>query len=345
MLTSTTTLSQPRRRYPLRRSPPSRKRTVALHIDPNSAQRAPHASGLPREGDIRPVLVPLHPNLRRLPSRIFSEKSAVSETLDPHMNVQVGSKRKRVASGSNENIQTSSRSRAAPGKIKRLRRSRNPDLTSDEDEASSMDLDDDSSHHWPTRMEDSSEDAESAEEEEEEEEDSEGDSEEEDCMSIHAHTRFHALIFLYFTIADDYLISSAPSRVLKRLNKPELLRLYYLAGLADDAALWKKPEIIYAIINAREDIASLPRSSPPGREGSSDYSSDDVMPSEDEESTPRYLKRRVTTNNIEHVNNSRPLKSRSLSMGHLDNSHPTRSKKKSSGSRFGILTFTLESRS
>ncbi|KAF5373913.1 hypothetical protein D9758_000770 [Tetrapyrgos nigripes] len=312
MLTSTTTLSLPRRRYPLRRSPSSRKRTVALHVDTDSAERALHASGLLREADARPVLMPLHPNLRRLPSRIFSEKFT-AETQDPHMNVQVGSKRKRVASGSNENVQTSSRSmRAASGRTKRPRRSRHSDLTSDEDETSSMDLDDSSHQHWPTRREESSEDAESDEEEEEEEEESsegsEGDSDD--------------------NSTDDHLISSASSRVLKRLRKQELLRLYNLTGLTDDAEDWNKSEIADAIVNAREDIASLPPSSPPGREGSSDYSSDDVMPSDDEESTPRYLKRRATTNNIEHLSSSRPFKSRSLSMGHLDSSDSPRSKKK-----------------
>ncbi|KAK7467398.1 hypothetical protein VKT23_004454 [Stygiomarasmius scandens] len=302
---TTTTISRPRSRYPLRRSPPSRKRQVALRVDSTAPGRAPHASRFSREGDIRPVLVPLHPNLRRLPSRILSEKFS-ADMHDHHMNVPVGSKRKRVASASNENIQTSSRSTRTAGRVKRLKTSMPSDSSSDDDGASSMDLDEDSSHHWPTRGESSSEDAESDEDRVDEATDTDSEGDDDDS-------------------SDDYLISSAPSRVLNRVRKDELIRLYSLAGLADDVDTLTKSEIIDAIINAREDVASLPPSSPLGRGPGSDCSSDDVMASEDEEETPRFLKRRATTNDVGH--SSRPLKSRSLSMGYLDNSN-SRSKRK-----------------
>lgn len=126
---------------------------------------------------------------------------------------------------------------------------------------------------------------------------------------------------LIFFIADDYLISSAPSRVLSRMRKDDLTRLYTLAGLTDDTESFTKSDIVEAIIAAREDVASLPPSSPLGRgAGSSDYSSDDaIIP--DEEATPMpptYLRRRVTITDVGAGSSRRPLKSRSLSMGHIN---------------------------
>ena len=72
------------------------------------------------------------------------------------------------------------------------------------------------------------------------------------------------------------MIHEASSRQLLRLRKDELVRLYSAAGLTEDAELLTKPEIVDCLIAARDDLASLPPSSPPGPgdSGSSDYSSD-----------------------------------------------------------------------
>lgn len=76
--------------------------------------------------------------------------------------------------------------------------------------------------------------------------------------------------------ADNYLISEAPPRALLRLKKDELVRLYGAAGLTEDAELLTKHDIVDCLVAARDDLASLPPSSPPGLpdSGSSDYSSD-----------------------------------------------------------------------
>jgi hypothetical protein len=105
------------------------------------------------------------------------------------------------------------------------------------------------------------------------------------------------------------------------------VRLYIAAGLSDDAETLTKSEIIDAIVAARDDIAELPPSSPPGRgdDNSSEYSSDDGNVAGDEETDiggPRCrpggigLRRRATLNDFGRVN-GRPVNGRSLSMGHL----------------------------
>lgn len=112
------------------------------------------------------------------------------------------------------------------------------------------------------------------------------------------------------------------------MRKDDLVRLYGLAGLTDDAETLTKSDIVEAIISARDDLASLPPSSPLGR-GSSDYSSDDaIVP--DEQATPiPNLRRRVTLNEVNREASRRPLKSRSLSMGHLnDDGSSARSRSK-----------------
>lgn len=95
------------RKYPLRRSPTSRRRR-------NLSEELPHSS------DIRQVLVPLHPNLRRLPSRRYLAQPVQSKKSDSHMARHAGIKRKRVASmnTSNENVSHLTRTRA---RTKRLR--------------------------------------------------------------------------------------------------------------------------------------------------------------------------------------------------------------------------------
>ncbi|KAG6331259.1 hypothetical protein ID866_7829 [Astraeus odoratus] len=126
--------------------------------------------------------------------------------------------------------------------------------------------------------------------------------------------------------SDEYLINEAPPRKLLRLRKDQLVQLYNAAGLADDPESFTKPELVEAIVAARDDIASLPPSSPPGRPDSisSDYSSDDGNIAGDEEtdigakySAPFGLRRRATVNGVGNMG-SRALKTRSLSMGQLN---------------------------
>lgn len=160
--------------------------------------------------------------------------------------------------------------------------------------------------------------------------------------------------------ADDYLLHFAPPNQLNRLRKPDLIRLYNVAGLLDDPELLTKSEITDAIVAARDDVASLPPSSPPGKGdgASSDYSSDEGNVAGDEEtdvgcqltqSGPGTLRRRVTHD--WGKTNARPIKGRSLSMGHLlgpvEGSNPVGLQRKSStrlggdpggsGSRFVVF--------
>lgn len=133
----------------------------------------------------------------------------------------------------------------------------------------------------------------------------------------------------YGAIADEFLINQSSPRQLLRLRKDELVRLYVATGLSDDTESLTKPELVDAIISARDDIASLPPSSPPGRGdgNSSDDSSDDGNVAGDEETDAgtKYtatssLRRRVTVNGMSQTT-TRALKTRSLSLGYL-NTHP-----------------------
>lgn len=144
-------------------------------------------------------------------------------------------------------------------------------------------------------------------------------------------------------IAEDYLINAAPPQQLARLRKEHLIRLYTASGLfTDDAGSLTKKEIVEAIMAAREEVASLPPSSPPGRDGSSEYSSDDGNAAGGEETdfAPRPsgsngLRRRATMNNVGAVS-ARPSKGRSYSLGNIEPatspSHARRSLRNSSES-------------
>ncbi|KAK0196827.1 hypothetical protein F5146DRAFT_970913 [Armillaria mellea] len=283
-----------RKKYPLRPSPSSRRRNNHLHFDPSVGHRPLRGSTSSTES--RPVLVPLQPNLRRLPSRVFTNQKG---DLEMHIGRQtdpcVGSKRKRVA-GSNENAQNSGRPTRGSGVLKRLRSSyeRRREFTSDESDASSMDID--GAAPWSISRNSDSESG-------EEEQNSEVDEESEEST-------------------DDHLINSAPPNQLLRLRKDELVRLYALTGLSEDAEQLTKSDIVDAIITARDDVASLPPSSPPGHGNSSDYSSDEGNVAENERDDARgisyipigNLRRRATTNDL-GKSRGRPLKGRSLSMG------------------------------
>jgi len=134
----------------------------------------------------------------------------------------------------------------------------------------------------------------------------------------------------YLRVADEFLINEASLGQLKRRRKDELIRLYTAAGLSDDVHNLTKLELSEAIIAAREDIASLPPSSPPGRDlNSSDCSSDDGNAACDEETDvgsryrmPQGLRRRATVN-LSHTDqaNSRLLKTRSLSLGQINTNY------------------------
>lgn len=170
-----------------------------------------------------------------------------------HDVVPTGSKRKRVVSGS-ENTHANGRSRSG-NRVKRRRASNSSDEEEEEDAASSMDVD------GHTRWELSDTDA--------------SDEDVDSCESS-CHRRLVVDVYDCYIIADGYLINEAPPRQLLRLRKDELVHLYVAAGLTEDAELLTKPEIVDCIIAARDDIASIPPSSPPeaGSSGSSDYSSD-----------------------------------------------------------------------
>ena len=105
----------------------------------------------------RPVLVPLQPNLRRLPTRFMTlHKGGRGRALRnlvpaPQVNFAVGTKRKRVVSG-NENVYyASARSGQLTGRFKRQRSTSSKDNSSDEvvcSGASEMEIDDKGEYGW-----------------------------------------------------------------------------------------------------------------------------------------------------------------------------------------------------
>lgn len=127
--------------------------------------------------------------------------------------------------------------------------------------------------------------------------------------------------------SDEFLINEASLGQLKRRRKDELLQLYTAAGLSDDPHNLTKLELAEAIIAVRDDIVSLPPSSPPGRDAS-DCSSDEGNAAGGEETdagtgyrVPPGLRRRATVHLATNQTNSRFLKTRSLSLGHINASH------------------------
>lgn len=205
--------------------------------------------------------------------------------------VQAGGKRKREG-GANEN-HVQGRSSRGSGRTKRRKaiHGGRVEVSSDEDELSSMEVDD--APAW------SISDGSDTEQEEEES-------------------------------SDDYLINSAPPQELQRLRKNDLVRLYNAAGLSEDAESLTKPDIVTAIVSAREDDddddPAGPPSSPP-RDGLSDYSSDDggnvAADEEDDDvlheaqTSPMYLRRRATYNADHSTSRKKPVNGRSMSMGNM----------------------------
>ncbi|KAH0830679.1 kinase-like domain-containing protein [Lanmaoa asiatica] len=220
--------------------------------------------------------------------------------MNQNFDVPVGSKRKRVVSV-NENAHANGRPTRGFGRPKR-RRAVTVDSETD-NEAISMDVD--AHHRWSGLN------------------DSEADSDREESCKLCSHPSSSDA---YGEIADEFLISEASTRQLLRLRKDELVRLYVAAGLSDDSESLTKPELVDAIISARDEVASLPPSSSPGRgDGNySDFSSDDGNIAGDEETDvcAKYtagssLRRRVTVNGMSQIT-TRALKTRTLSLGQLN---------------------------
>ncbi|KAH7910638.1 hypothetical protein BJ138DRAFT_1126675 [Hygrophoropsis aurantiaca] len=283
-----------RRNYSLRQSSAAKRALAFVNRIQRSTSNSHALSASPPSSSdtlsLRPILATLQPNLRKLPSRQYLLQKDSMRNVGQHIDVAVGSKRKRVVS-LNENAHAGGRSTRGPGKPKRRKAIGSQPMSSDEsDDTSSMDVD--SSVRWNAS----------------DESDPENDGEES---------------------SDEFLINEASPRQLLRLRKDELVRLYFATGLADDADSFTKPELVQAIVAARDDIASLPPSSPPGRGdgNSSDFSSDDGNIAGDEETdiSNRHatqfngLRRRATVHIIKPTND-RVLKTRSFSLGQL-NSH------------------------
>ncbi|KAF6763866.1 TKL/TKL-ccin protein kinase [Ephemerocybe angulata] len=250
--TPTTTNGLPpssRRAYPLRRT---HSRTSSHALSPQSI-----SSLLPHNGS--------------------SKDTIMRESNHP---VQVGAKRKRVAS-SNENAHNHGRPTRSSQKRKRTSTTvpKRYASTSEESEseASEMELDP------PSRRTDDE-----VQEEEDEGEDG-ADS------------------------TDDYLLYSAPHARLNRLKKGDLVRLYNQGGLPEDPELLTKAEIIEVIIDARQDAASSDYSSDEGNVAG-DEDDQDVDPEVSE--PPGALRRRATMLEIAKTP-TRPLKGRSMSLGTL----------------------------
>lgn len=117
------------RRSPQRRSPSSslssppaaRKKYSLRRPTTRASSHALRPSASPPP-DYRPVLVPLHPNLRRLPFRHSACKDSDKDLAmrDSDQVVKVGVKRKRVA-GTNENALASAPKTRGSSRRKRLR--------------------------------------------------------------------------------------------------------------------------------------------------------------------------------------------------------------------------------
>ncbi|KAH7889602.1 hypothetical protein F5I97DRAFT_1845653 [Phlebopus sp. FC_14] len=280
----------PTRKYSLRRSAVATRAFAFVNRfqRPTFHSHAPGASA-PSSSDtaaVRPILAALQPNLRRLPSRQYPLQKGSMRDVSQSMDVPVGSKRKRVMSV-NENAHANGRPTRGSGKPKRHKPIPVQDLHSDdEDGLSSMDVD--AQDRW-------------------------GDSDASHPDSDEGSS-------------DDFLISEASTRQLLRLRKDKLVQLYVAAGLSEDPESFTKPELVETIVAARDDIASLPPSSPPGGLdcNSSDHSSDDgnVAGDEGTEFGTKYyastkLRRRATVNGLSHKD-MRSLKTRSLSLGQLN---------------------------
>ncbi|KAI1783995.1 hypothetical protein LXA43DRAFT_1101882 [Ganoderma leucocontextum] len=124
------------RKLQARRATAARRRVFAFTNSYIESHPTSHASGSSPPLSPRPVLVPLHFNLRRLPSRILSERKHDMRNAVNGYDVSIGMKRKRVVSGS----ENTSGSRGARSTSRAKRRKALPD-SSDEEPVSEMDVD------------------------------------------------------------------------------------------------------------------------------------------------------------------------------------------------------------
>ncbi|KAF8633837.1 hypothetical protein AX15_001214 [Amanita polypyramis BW_CC] len=293
-----------------RSTPSPRIRTLRRHPSAQIARNHPISKRAPSRqaplsSDIeqsRPVLVLLHPNLRRLPSRILLAQKAHQKdmrTAPVHEqslgSLRTGAKRKRVFSA-NENVVSNGRPTGNLECAKRLRSSYSSSDERNDVEQAEMDVD-------ASTISDSGSD----------------DSEREDAS---ARGRDDEISEENST--DEHLINFADQKQLYRLRKIDLIGLYHLAGLPEDPEALTKPEIVSAIIDARDDYVSVPPSSPVGN--LSDYSSDDGNIAGDEatdaggldvlDAPARNLRRRATIHEL-GKSSSVTYKGRSFSMGNL----------------------------
>ena len=285
-----------RRKLQSRRAPTGRRRVFNFNKSYIDSNPSSHASGSSPPPSSRAVLVPVQFNLRRLPSRIFSDHKESMRNAASGYDVSIGMKRKRVVSGSENTSGRSARSHSRAKRRKAL-----PD-SSDEELQDEMEVD------------------------EEQEWDSSVNSEDEEALDSCTRRSSHLSLIHCPTrvAADNYLINEAPSQRLLRFRKDELVRLYAAAGLTEDAELLTKPEIVDSIIAARDDVADLPPSSPGVASGSSDYSSDggNVAGGEETDFTHRFrngIRRRATVNGLGRISR-RDAPDRSLSMSHIERS-------------------------
>ncbi|KAI0332549.1 hypothetical protein GY45DRAFT_1320746 [Cubamyces sp. BRFM 1775] len=124
-----------RRKLQARRASKSRRRVLSLAEPYLRSDNHSHASGSSPPSS-RPVLVPLHFNLRRLPSRILSDHKDEMRDAGNGYDVSIGMKRKRVVSGS----ENASQARGARSASRAKRRKAMSD-SSEEEHASGMDVD------------------------------------------------------------------------------------------------------------------------------------------------------------------------------------------------------------
>ena len=269
---------------------------------------------------LRPPLVPLQANLRRLPSR---NRIAVKDRdfdclMRDSSHVTAGFKRKRVVS-SNENAHTQDR---LPRGSKRRRtvldaRRNNHHISTSEESQSDrdeMEMEVDLISTSEVQTDDSDVNGEEGEEEADEGANS--------CMS---HPRLFYIRLTSPVLADDFLINEASPKTLNKLLKKKLLELYDLVGLTEPAETLRKSEIVDAIINARDDAPPAPPSSPGRTDAASSecQSSDDGNFAGDETDAhppryPRQLMRRATVHDVTKlVSPPKQTKGRSTSLGNI----------------------------
>lgn len=233
-----------------------------------------------------------------------------------HDAVQIGTKRKRILSGT-ENVQANGRDHSVGARVKRRR----ADPDSSDEESSVMDVDEDD--RWDVSDGSGSDNASDS------------------CELPPGYFILHT--DGPYCIAATFLINEAQSRQLLRLRKDELIQLYQSAGLTEDAELLTKHEIVDAIVAARDEVAPLPPSSPPGAmdSGSSDYSSDGGNVAGGEETDIGYrlrngLRRRATVQDMSR-SPTRPGQERCYSLGDLDGQ---RLRNRAQPQRKGSLQYT-----